>query len=262
MASTAIDGTPRETREHPLPEPEHRPLHRAVLSALGPVRGARLLDVGCGVGLLLRSAEGRGALVAGVDTAAELVEIARWALPDADLRVGGVHALPFDDDTFDVVTACTAMPEGGVDPLAELARVVRPGGRVAVGGRVRAAGGWAREFGARLTRLVDDEVAEPEGDPGLAAAMRTAGLTVRATGEVACPAVYPNLCAAWAAMLGSERVLTAIRLAGAPTVHAAFTASVASSMAEDGSVRLCQGFRYAIGSLPEPDGAVNGRSMG
>jgi SAM-dependent methyltransferase len=258
--STTLGGMPRGTREQnwpPLPEPEHRPLHRAVLAALGPVRGARLLDVGCGVGLLLRSAECRGALVAGVDTAAELLEIAHWALSDADLRIGDVRALPFDDGAFDVVTACTAAPEGGADRdavLAELVRVVRPGGRIAVGGRVHPAGCWAREFGTRLGRLIMGPlVAGPvdlDPDPGLADDLRAAGLTVQTTGEVVCPAVYPDLGAGWAAMLRGERVLLAIRMAGVHAVHDAFTASVAAGIGEDGSVRLCRGFQYAVATVP------------
>lgn len=247
MVSTAIGGAAHGVWRPdwpPLPESAHRPLHRALLEALGSVRGARLLDVGCGVGLLLRVAEHRGAVVSGVDGAVELLEIARWAVPDADLRVGALDELPFADDSFDVVIACTAVPGG----LAELVRVVRPGGRVAVGGRVLPAGGWAREFDLRLRALVvagdGDRGVEP--GPGL----RDAGLVVRSTGEVGCPAAYPTLAAAWAAVLGSERVLLAIRVAGERAVREAFTASVAGSVEDDGSVRLCGAFRYAVATVP------------
>src|SRR5689334_7454346 len=130
MITTTMNRYPLPDRGQdwpPLPEQEHRPLHLAVLAALGPVDGQRLLDVDCGVGLFLRAAERRGALVAGTDSAVARLEIARWSLPDADLRVAGVgDALPFDSGTFDVVTARTV---GGA-VLTELARVVRPGGLV------------------------------------------------------------------------------------------------------------------------------------
>jgi len=256
MASAAIDGQPRGAREQdwpPLPQLEHRPLHRAVLGALGPVRGVRLLDVGCGVGLLLRSAECHGALVSGVDAAVELLEIARWALPDADLRVGDVDALPFDNGTFDVVTACTAVPHGDADRtavLAELARVVRPGGRVAVGGWVHPAGCWAQAFGERLRRLTRREETV-DLDPGLVADLSTAGLAVLTTGDVGCPAVYPDLGAAWAGMLGSEQLMLAIRTAGERAVHDAFLASVEAAVAPDGTVRLSKAFRFAVATVPE-----------
>jgi SAM-dependent methyltransferase len=257
MPSAVIDGLARGAREQdwpPLPEWEHRPLHRAVLGALGPVDGLRLLDVGCGVGLLLRSAEGRGALVAGVDSAVESLEIARWALPDVDLRVGDAAAVPFPDDTFDVVTASTAVPPGGRDRVAvlgELARVTRPGGRVAVGGWVHPAGCWAQEFGSRLHRLTPGGAvaAAPGAEPGLGRDLSAAGLTVLGVGEVDCPTEYPTRGAMWAAMLGSEQLLQAIGFAGERAVHDAFLASVEPVVAADGSVRVSKAFRFAVAAV-------------
>ena len=71
-----------------------------------------------------------------------------------------------------------------------------------------------------------------------------------ATGEVGCPIEYRNLAAAWAALLGSERLLAAIRLAGERAVHDAFVASVAPAVAADGSVLLVKSFRYAVTVVP------------
>jgi len=275
MISTVIDEYPLRDREQdwpPLPEPEHRPLHKAVLAALGPLDGQRLLDVGCGVGLFLRAAEHHGALVAGTDTAVERLEIARWALPDADLRVGGLveegDALPFDNGTFDVVTAGTSVHSGAdrAAVLTELVRVVRPGGRVAVGGWVRPSGCWAEAFAGHLRRLAllgpatgadgvvgADDSADSVYDGGLDAALRTAGLTPLANGEVRFRVGYPSLGAAWTAMLGSEQILRAIRLAGEQPVRAAFHASVAAAtdaVTADGAVRLPKAFRYAVATTP------------
>ncbi len=216
----------------------HSPLHRAILRALGPLHGVRLLDAGCGVGLLLRAAERRGAVVAGVDTAAERLEIARWALPDADLRKGDPGALPFGDAKFDVATA-----SGGAAVLAELVRVVRPGGRVAVGGWVHPAGCWAETFGEHLRRLTDGVAGPPAG---LEAELAAAGLEVDTTGEVGCPAEYPGLGAAWAALLGSEQLLAAIRIAGERAVHDAFLAAVEPAVGAGGTVALRKAFRYAV----------------
>jgi SAM-dependent methyltransferase len=225
MISTAIDGGQDWA---PLPEGEQRPLHQAVLAALGPVDGQRLLHVGCGVGLFLLAAQRRGALVAGTDTAAERLEIARWALPDADLRVGDPDVLPFDNGTFDVVTAT-----GGV--LTELVRVVRPGGLVAVGSWVRPAGCWSERFADHLRRLTPAR-----------GSLDTVGLTVCSTGNVQVTATHPSLGAAWAAALGSAAVLRAIRLVGEPPVRAAFVDSVSGTVAADGTVRLPITFRYVV----------------
>jgi len=261
MISTAIDGYPLADQEQdwpPLPEQQHRPLHRAVLAALGPLDGQRLLDVGCGVGLFMRAAEQRGALVAGTDTAVERLEIARWALPDADLRVGGLvepgEALPFDNGTFDVVTAGTSV-RGGADRtavLTELARVVRPGGRVAVGGWVRPSGCWAESFADHLRRLA---LLVPAGGAvrdvdGLDGALRAAGLVVLTTGDVHLTVTYPSIGTAWTAMLGSEPVLRAVRLAGEEPVRTAFQTAVAAEVAADGAVALPKTFRFTVATTP------------
>lgn len=223
----------------PLPEPEQRPLHQALLSALGPLRGKRLLDVGCGVGLFLRAAERRGALVAGTDTAVERLEIARWALPDADLRVTAPHdALPFDNGTFDVVTA-----RGGADHT-ELARVTRPGGLVAVGGWGRPPGCWADRFAGHLRQLAPPAGADAHPGP--------AGLTVRTKGTVRCTTTFPSVGAAWTAMLGSEDVLRAIRLVGETPVRTAFAESVAGAVTPTGTVRLPKTFRYTVATVAMP----------
>ncbi len=225
----------------PVPEPAHRPLHESVLSALGPLDGRRLLDVGCGVGLFLRAAERRGALVAGTDTAAARLEIARWALPDADLRITDPgDALPFDSGTFDVVTARAA---AGGAALTELARVVRPGGLVAVGGWVRPDDCWTETFVGHLRRL---SLLPPPAGPSATDELGAAGLTVRNGADVRFTATYPSRTAAWTAMLGCEDMLRAIRLAGEWPVRAAFAESVAGHVAADGTVRLPKTYRYAI----------------
>jgi SAM-dependent methyltransferase len=258
MIARTIHGYPVQDSEQdwpPLPERELRPLHRAVLAALGPLDGQRLLDVGCGVGLFLCAAEQRGALVAGTDTAVERLEIARWALPDADLRVGGLveqgDALPFDNGTFDVVTTGASLHNGTdrAAVLTELVRVVRPGGRVAVGGWVRPSGCWAETFAGHL-RLLDLLAPATGADEGLDGAMLAAGLTVLRAGEVRCQATYPSVGAAWTAMLGSEPILRAIRLAGETPVRAAFTESVGGAVTPDGVVHLPKSFRYVVGTTP------------
>ena len=115
-------------------EPLLRPIHVVTVNALAPLSGLSLLDAGCGTGLALQLAAERGARVSGLDASAALLDVARGRLPDADLRVGDIEELPYDDATFDVVTAFNSMQYAS-DPktaVAELARVARPGGRVAI----------------------------------------------------------------------------------------------------------------------------------
>lgn len=241
MISTSTS-TDRGQDWPPVPEQEHRPLHEAVLTALGSLDGRRLLDVSCGVGMFLRAAERLGAFVAGTDTTAARLEIARWALPDADLRVTDPgDALPFDSGTFDVVTARTA---GGGAVLTELARVARPGGLVAVGGWVRPAGCWAETFAGHLRRL--SQLPPTTATDDLDGPLRAAGLTVRGGADVRFTATYPDHGAAWSAMLGCEDMLRAVRVVGEEPVRAAFAESVAGNTATDGTVRLPKTYRYSI----------------
>ncbi len=108
----------------------------AMLALAGDVAGRRVLDAGCGAGPLLAALRDRGAIVAGFDKSAGMVELARRRLgDDADLRVAELGGpLPFPDGTFDDVTASLVLHylEDWGPTLAELRRVLRPGGRLIV----------------------------------------------------------------------------------------------------------------------------------
>jgi len=113
---------------------------------LNPQPGERVLDVGTGTGWAARSIAARGATVTGVDLGTEVIEAARTLSNGhhIDFRVGDAEALPFPDNHFDAVISTFGVmfvrnPEAAA---AELARVVRPGGRVvlatwATGGSVQ-----------------------------------------------------------------------------------------------------------------------------
>src|SRR5438132_11813097 len=77
----------------------------AVLNAVGPARGLRVLDAGCGEGYLARKLAKEGAIVTGIDSSAELIKAARAhelasRLP-ASFDVGTVDALPYEAGSFD-----------------------------------------------------------------------------------------------------------------------------------------------------------------
>jgi len=87
--------------------------------------GDRLLDVACGSGLALELAAIRGAAVSGIDASSRLAAIARDRVPGADVRVGDMAALPWDDDCFDVVTSFRGLWATTREALAEARRVLR-----------------------------------------------------------------------------------------------------------------------------------------
>jgi len=108
----------------------------ATLALAGDVAGRRVLDAGCGSGPLFASLRDRGAIVTGFDRSAGMLELARRRLgDDADLRVADLGGqLPFPDGAFDDVIASLVLHylEDWTAPLAELRRVLRPGGRLIV----------------------------------------------------------------------------------------------------------------------------------
>jgi SAM-dependent methyltransferase len=104
----------------------------AIFRSTGLGRGTRLLDVACGSGLVARLAAGAGVSVAGIDAAADLIEIARARAPDVDFRIGSMYELPWDDEEFDVVTAINGIWGGCDAALHEVFRVLRRDGLVGV----------------------------------------------------------------------------------------------------------------------------------
>jgi SAM-dependent methyltransferase len=109
--------------------------------------GDRLLDVSCGSGLALELARVRGAECSGIEASHRLVAIARDRNPDSDVRVGDTHALPWDDETFDVVTSFRGIWSTTPSAIREAHRVLVRGGRVGLttwGSQFRRSpGGWA-----------------------------------------------------------------------------------------------------------------------
>lgn len=99
-----------------------------------PVAGERFLDVATGTGWAARQIAKRGATVTGIDFGAGVIDAAKQLSSGIDLRVGDAEALEFEDGTFDAVTSTFGVmfvsnPEAAA---AELARVVRRGGRLAL----------------------------------------------------------------------------------------------------------------------------------
>lgn len=98
--------------------------------------GERVLDVGVGPGFLaaeMAAEVGTDGFVAGIDVSESMLALARTRAA-VDLRVGGAEAIPYPDASFDVAVSTQVLEYVPDIPaaLAELHRVVRPGGRILI----------------------------------------------------------------------------------------------------------------------------------
>jgi SAM-dependent methyltransferase len=117
-----------------LNEDQQIPTYEAALARVGLEAGQAVLDIGCGAGAFLHLLEGRGARLFGLDASDALIEFARRRIPHADLRVGEMEALPYDDETFDLVTGFNAFffANDIVAAVREAGRVAKRGAAVVI----------------------------------------------------------------------------------------------------------------------------------
>lgn len=184
-----------------------RPLATEFADLLGVGTGvARALDVGCGPGALTAELVRRlGAdRVSAVDPSGPFLAAVRRDHPGVRVDRASAEELPYDDATFDLVL-CQLVVHFMTDPvagLAELARVVAPGGTVAAnvwdfgGGRGPVSPFW------RAARELDPAVTDESGLPGVGAGSLTslfeqAGMTASAPGEVTITVTLPGFDDYW-----------------------------------------------------------------
>jgi SAM-dependent methyltransferase len=130
-----------------------------LLDAAAVGDGTRLLDAACGPGTLAAAAAARGAAPVGIDLAPGMVELASERHPTLRFLHGDVEHLPFRDGRFDAVVAGFLLHHlpHPARAVAELARVLAPGGRLA-------ATVWDRPERMRLLGLANDALAHAGAD--------------------------------------------------------------------------------------------------
>jgi SAM-dependent methyltransferase len=234
------------------------PVYEHVLDRAKIGSGTRVLDCGCGAGRFARMAADRVAIVAGIDAADKLIEIARERTPDADFRVGDLETMPWPDDSFDVVTGFSAFQfaDNKARALGEARRVSRGPVVVVIPTRVPEAG-IAAVF-KPLFPLFPPEALESMKQSGMFALsepgkldelLATAGLTVQDDAEIECPVSFVDADTAARAFVGAGPMALAIRHSGEQTIAQAVHDALAPFTGTDGRVTLAAWYR-AVLALP------------
>lgn len=120
-------------------DPQQRAMLESYLAEIGPFEAARVLEIGCGTGAVVRVLAGRPGVgeVVGIDPSPVFIVRARElavSLPNVAFEEGDGRSVRFEDESFDVVvfhTSLSHMPSPEA-PLAEAFRVLRAGGWLAV----------------------------------------------------------------------------------------------------------------------------------
>lgn len=110
------------------------PWRSATVKAIGAVSGQRVLDIAAGTGTSSNAIAKAGATVVGLDFSAGMVKLGRLRHPEVEFIQGDAMRLPFAESSFDAVTISFGL-RNIEDPriaLAEMLRVLRPGGRLVV----------------------------------------------------------------------------------------------------------------------------------
>ncbi|MFD7975904.1 class I SAM-dependent methyltransferase [Streptomyces sp. NPDC059071] len=214
------------------------PLYEAVYGRLGVGAGSRVLGLGCGSGLALLMAAGRGARVAGADRDHARGALARERLPGVPLAVSG---LP-EGGPYDVITAFhgTAGVAGGLaaaTPMAERGAAFvlagwGPAERCATASVLRVA-----------ARLADRRPADRDALEETAAA---AGLRPDGSGRVACPFGYADRDSAVRGLLSTGEFDAAVRATDPDQVEKELLEALEPYVRADGTVWMANVFRYVI----------------
>lgn len=224
--------------------------------------GSTVLDCGCGAGRFARMAADRGASVAGIDASSGLIAVAAARTPEGEFRVGDLEALPYNTDSFDVVTGFSSFQFADDKERAfrEARRVSRH--RVAVVIPTHVAESGITAVFTPLLPLFPPETLESMRRSGMFAlsepgslddTLAAASLEVIDDHEIEFPITFDNADEAARAFSGAGPVALAIGHSGEAAVSETLRASLRPCIDPDGAVSLRAWYRVLLARADRTD---------
>ena len=229
----------------------------AIFARVGVGPDTSLLDVACGSGMAVRHADAMGAEVAGIDAAAELIAIARARTPGADLRLGSMFELPWQNDSFDAVVSINGI-WGGCEPaLDEARRVLRPGGMIGISfwgdGRPLDLRECFKAFARHAPEQHFDSMKRLNNisAPGVAEEMLTAsGFEIIERGQRISTLEWPDAEIAWRAVASLGPAVPALAHGNVDAIKAEVIRALDSCRDDHGIYRFCNDHQFVVARKP------------
>jgi SAM-dependent methyltransferase len=182
-------------------EPYFLPMYKKVLEQIKLDTDTLLLDAGCGAGLFSSMAIKKGAQVIGIDAAPGLLQLARERNPENNFLEEDLEALPFGDDSFDVVTGFNSFQYAGdfKKALREAKRVLKNKGKLVIGIWDKPEFSEATEILKAISTLLPPP---PPGTPGpfalsedgrMESIFEEIGVKKVFKAQIACPILYGKI---------------------------------------------------------------------
>ncbi len=208
-------------------EPYFLPLYRKALQQLQLNENDSLLDAGCGSGMFSSLAIKTGADVVGIDAAHALLEVARKRNFSNTFLEEDLEALPFANDSFDVVAGFNSFQYAGSfeNGLKEAKRTLRPGGKLVIAI-------WDKpelsDSTTVLKAIGNLAPPPPAGTPGpfalsedgkVESVLNTLGLHLDAKNSIPCPFIYSSLSDGVKSFMGTGPAANALNYADKTTIE-------------------------------------------
>ncbi|MBO9573170.1 MAG: class I SAM-dependent methyltransferase, partial [Chitinophagaceae bacterium] len=235
-------------------EPYFLPLYRKALEKLALTKDDAVLDAGCGSGMFSSLAIKTGAEVVGIDAASALLEVARKRNPNNTFLEEDLEALPFANDSFDVVAGFNSFQYAGSfeNALREAKRTLRPGGRllIAIWDKPELSDGTA------ILKAISSLVPPPPpGTPGpfalsedgkVETVLNNLGMHLDSKTSVGCQFIYSSLAEGVKSFMGTGPAANALNHTDRTTVENAIKGAMAPFHATDNFYFLVNHFLLFI----------------